>query len=108
MFLGVAARAELDRENAHFVFAETVIYTFEQMNSDKSLQNIFENDESNVEDDDDDDEDIKKLQLEIKRKRKERKLRKQMVNSILSDGQSDTTGAYCIHLLLCVYSMGLF
>jgi len=89
---GVAARAELDRENAHFVFAETVIYTFEEMNSDKSLQNIFENDESNVDDDDDDDEDIKKLQLEIKRKRKERKLRKQMVNSILSDGQSDTTG----------------
>ena len=98
------------------MFAETVIYTFEQMNSDKSLQNIFENDESNVEDDDDDDEDIKKLQLEIKRKRKERKLRKQMVNSILSDGQSDTTGTYCsrftsthtVSIYYCVYSMGLF
>ena len=84
-------RAELDRENAHFIMSETVISTFEQMNFERSLDNIEEHDDA-VENDDEDDEEIRRLQNEIRRRRNEKRKRKQNLtpSTCLSDGQTDT------------------
>ena len=66
-------QAELDRENAHFHLAETVISTFEEVGCARSLYGPGEEDPEAVEDEDD--EEIRRLQREIRRRRGERRLR---------------------------------
>ena len=86
---GGGGRAELDRENAHFVLSETVISTFEQMNCDKDTTEVSDDG------DEEDDEEIKRLQMEIKRRRNEKKLRKEKQRQrfqLQSDGVTDTAG----------------
>ena len=66
----------------------TVIF---QMNFERSLDNIDEQ-EDPVEEDDEDDEEIRRLQNEIRRRRNEKRKRRQFLtpSSGLSDGQTDT------------------
>ena len=77
-------QAELDRENAHFLLAETVISTFEEVSCARSLD--LEDPEA-VEDEDD--EEIRRLQSEIRRRRGERRLRLAQRERRLSDGGTD-------------------
>lgn len=78
-------QAELDRENAHFLLAETVISTFEEVSCARSLD--LEDPEA-VEDEDD--EEIRRLQSEIRRRRGERRLRLAQRERRLSDGGTDS------------------
>ena len=91
---GATNRAELDRENAHFVFAETVIFTFEQINCDKYLQDILNTGDDTEQELDEDDEEIKRLQREIKKRRHDKKRKRHLMSLAPghSDGQSDTAG----------------
>jgi len=80
-------RAQLDRENAHFILSEAMISTFEQINFEKSLKEYEDKKEES-------DEEIRELKLKLKKRRselREKERRAAIAPTILSDGQTDTT-----------------
>lgn len=80
-------RAQLDRENAHFILSEAMISTFEQINFERSLKEYEEKKEES-------DDEIRELKLKLKKRRnelKENKNKSFLAPTILSDGQTDTT-----------------
>ena len=79
-------QAELDRENAHFHLAETVISTFEEVGCARSLYGPEDTEDPEAVEDEDDEE-IRRLQSEIRRRRGARRLRlAQRRERRLSDG----------------------
>eukprot|EP00092_Neocalanus_flemingeri_P031736 GFUD01034474.1.p1 GENE.GFUD01034474.1~~GFUD01034474.1.p1 ORF type:complete len:784 (-),score=183.43 GFUD01034474.1:2335-4686(-) len=80
-------RAQLDRENAHFILSEAMISTFEQMNFERSLKEYEEKKEES-------DDEIRELKFKLKKRRSELKEKEKKSfpsTAILSDGQTDTT-----------------
>jgi len=80
-------KAQLDKENAHFILSEAMISTFEQMNFERSLKEYEEEKEEN-------DEEIRELKMKLKKRRHELKEKGKDLKTketILSDGQTDTT-----------------
>jgi len=80
-------RAQLDRENAHFILSEAMISTFEQMNFERKMQELEE--EGGAESDDE----IRELKRRLKMRRSELRetAKHKNIIGILSDGQTDTT-----------------
>jgi len=80
-------RAQLDRENAHFILSEAMISTFEQINFERSMKEFEEKREEC-------DDEIRELKLKLKKRRNELKEKEKKTfstSAILSDGQTDTT-----------------
>jgi len=81
-------RAQLDRENAHFILSEAMISTFEQMNFERCLQKIEE-----TKDDEESDDEIQELKKKLSRRRSELETARRSQQGLLSDGQTDDTTA---------------
>jgi len=90
-------RAQLDRENAHFILSEAMIGTLEQLNFDTSMRSIDEHEES--------DDEIRELKEKLRMRREEvysterrppkttkRGKRNHKKSGLSSDGRTDTTG----------------
>ena len=93
---GRGRRAQLDRENAHFILSEAMISTFEQMNFEQSLECTEEEEEG--EEEDGSDEEIRQLKAKLARaegkRRSQLAARKRLpafVSSLHSDGMTDGT-----------------
>jgi len=89
-------RAQLDRENAHFILSEAMIGTLEQLNFDTSMKSI---EEEEGEEESDDEIRVLKQKLRIRREEIYAKERRSRVKrnrrghkdvGILSDGKTDT------------------